>query len=61
VLSDVADVIYLCSDYYDAERESGFRFDDPEVGIRWPELDFVVSDRDRNAPLLRSAPQQAAH
>jgi dTDP-4-dehydrorhamnose 3,5-epimerase len=65
VLSEVADVIYLCSDYYDPERESGFRFDDPEVGIRWPDLDFVVSDRDRGAPLLgelrerleRSAPR----
>ena len=61
VLSDVADVVYLCSDYYDPERESGFSFDDPEVGIRWPELDFVISDRDRNAAPLRSAPQQAAH
>jgi dTDP-4-dehydrorhamnose 3,5-epimerase len=65
VLSEVADVIYLCSDYYDPARESGFRFDDPEVGIRWPDLDFVVSDRDRGAPLLgelrerleRSAPR----
>ena len=61
VLSDVADVVYLCSDYYDAGRDSGFRFDDPDVGIRWPEVDFVISDRDRNAPLLRSAPQQAAN
>ena len=59
-LSDVADVIYLCSAYYDQARDSGFRFDDPEVGVEWPDLDFVVSDRDRNAPPLRSAPQQAA-
>jgi dTDP-4-dehydrorhamnose 3,5-epimerase len=60
VLSDIADVVYLCSDYYDAERDSGFRFDDPEVGIGWPDLEFVVSERDRTAPPLRSA-QQAAH
>jgi dTDP-4-dehydrorhamnose 3,5-epimerase len=53
VLSEVADVIYLCSDYYDSEREAGFRFDDPDVGIGWPDLEFVVSDRDRGAPLLR--------
>ena len=64
VLSDVADVVYLCSDYYDAARESGFRFDDPDVGIRWPELELTVSERDRQAPALaeiRSASQQAAH
>ncbi len=64
VLSDVADVVYLCSDYYDAARESGFSFDDPDVGIRWPELELTVSERDRQAPTLaelRSASQQAAH
>jgi dTDP-4-dehydrorhamnose 3,5-epimerase len=65
VISEEADVIYRCSAYYNAEHEGGFRFDDPDVGIRWPELDFVVSSRDRQAPLLaelqRSAPQQAAH
>ena len=69
VLSDVADVVYRCSSYYDSARDTGFRFDDPDVGIRWPELDLVLSERDRSAPLLRelrerlarSAPEQAAH
>jgi dTDP-4-dehydrorhamnose 3,5-epimerase-like enzyme len=33
--------------------ESGFRFDDPEVGIKWPEgIEFQTSERDRQAPLL---------
>jgi dTDP-4-dehydrorhamnose 3,5-epimerase len=54
VLSEVADVIYKCSAYYDAERESGFRFDDPDVGIEWPtSLELRTSARDREAPLLR--------
>jgi dTDP-4-dehydrorhamnose 3,5-epimerase len=54
VLSDVADVIYKCSAYYDAEREAGFRFDDPDVGIDWPTgVELQTSDRDRKAPLLR--------
>jgi dTDP-4-dehydrorhamnose 3,5-epimerase len=53
VLSETADVIYRCSAYYDPGVESGFRFDDPEVGIRWPEgIDFQTSERDRAAPLL---------
>jgi dTDP-4-dehydrorhamnose 3,5-epimerase len=68
VLSDVADVIYRCSAYYDPARESGFRYDDPAVGIRWPEIDVKTSERDSAAPLLaelhdeleRSAAQQAA-
>jgi dTDP-4-dehydrorhamnose 3,5-epimerase len=53
VLSETADVIYKCSAYYDPAAESGFRFDDPQVGIKWPEgLDFQTSERDRSAPLL---------
>lgn len=52
VLSDVADVVYRCSAYYDPAREAGFRFDDPEVGIEWPALEIQTSERDREAPLL---------
>ncbi len=52
VVSESADVSYKCSTYYDPATESGFRFDDPEVGIEWPDLDLVPSARDRAAPLL---------
>jgi dTDP-4-dehydrorhamnose 3,5-epimerase len=54
VLSDEADVLYNCSTYYDPSRESGFRFDDPDVGIEWPDgMELRTSARDRDAPLLR--------
>jgi dTDP-4-dehydrorhamnose 3,5-epimerase len=50
VLSDEADVIYKCSAYYDPEAETGFAFDDPSVGIAWPEeLGLIASERDRTA------------
>ena len=53
VLSDVADVMYSCSDYYDSDRESGFAYDDPEVGIEWPTgIEFLASPRDSAAPPL---------
>lgn len=53
VVSEVADVVYKCSTYYDPALERGFRWDDPEVGIRWPELPGLqVSRRDVEAPLL---------
>jgi dTDP-4-dehydrorhamnose 3,5-epimerase len=66
VLSDVADVVYRCSAYYDPAREGGFRFDDPKVGIEWPAIEIQTSERDSHAPLLRelldrSAPKQTAH
>jgi dTDP-4-dehydrorhamnose 3,5-epimerase len=53
VTSELADVVYKVSTYYDPGVESGFRFDDPEVGIEWPQgIDLQVSGRDREAPLL---------
>jgi dTDP-4-dehydrorhamnose 3,5-epimerase len=53
VLSEIADVVYKTSDYYDPEAEGGFAYDDPAVGIEWPEgLELQVSARDASAPLL---------
>jgi dTDP-4-dehydrorhamnose 3,5-epimerase len=54
VVSDEADVVYKQSGYYDAELERGIKYDDPDVGIQWPEgLALVPSQRDAEAPLLR--------
>jgi dTDP-4-dehydrorhamnose 3,5-epimerase len=53
VLSEVADVVYKVSAYYDPASEAGFRFDDPAVGIDWRyEGELIPSERDRTAPLL---------
>ena len=54
VLSEVADVTYKCSSYYDGAVERGFRYDDPDVGIDWPQdMQLLVSQRDVEAPTLR--------
>ena len=54
VLSEVADVVYKQSGYYDPELERGISYRDPDVGISWPEgLELVPSERDAAAPLLR--------
>jgi dTDP-4-dehydrorhamnose 3,5-epimerase len=52
VLSDVADVVYRCSAYYDPALERGFAWNDPAVGIDWGLADPTVSERDRSAPAL---------
>ena len=53
VLSEVADVVYGCTTYYDPATEGGFRYDDPAVGIQWPDgLELTASARDAEAPLL---------
>jgi len=52
VLSDVADVAYLCSSVYDPATESGIAWDDPDVGIEWPIAEPLLSARDVDAPRL---------
>jgi dTDP-4-dehydrorhamnose 3,5-epimerase len=50
VLSEVADVVYLCSSVYDPATEAGFAWDDADVGIEWPIDEPLLSERDRGAP-----------
>jgi dTDP-4-dehydrorhamnose 3,5-epimerase len=52
VISETAQVEYKCTDLYDAESEIGIAWDDPELGIRWPLRQPLLSDRDRSNPRL---------
>lgn len=54
VLSEVADVIYKQSAYYDPGTERGIAWNDPQIAIDWPVPDEEIqaSDRDTKAPTL---------
>jgi dTDP-4-dehydrorhamnose 3,5-epimerase len=54
VLSDVADVLYKQTAYYDPAIERGIAWNDPDVGIEWPlpVEELIVSARDAQAPAL---------
>ncbi len=53
VISEVADVVYRCSTYYDPSTEAGFAYNDPAVGISWPAgIALEASARDAAAPPL---------
>ena len=53
VLSEFADFLYKCTDFYAPEHERSVRWDDPDIAVRWPADRPVLSDKDRNHPLLR--------
>ncbi len=53
VLSDSADFLYKCTDYYAPQDEQGIRWDDPDIGIDWPGEDFTISDKDAANGTLR--------
>jgi dTDP-4-dehydrorhamnose 3,5-epimerase len=55
VLSTRADVVYKVTHEYDPDLDRGIRWDDPDLAIRWPRSDPVLSDRDRGLPSLRDA------
>ncbi len=52
VLSDTADFLYKCTEFYAPEYEHGILWDDPAIGIDWPGSDFRISDKDANNRLL---------
>ncbi len=51
-LSDLADVIYKCTALYDAGDDRGVNWNDPRIGIGWPESNPVVSEKDAALPFL---------
>lgn len=51
-VSEVADVIYMQTGYWSPEHERSLAYDDPTVGIPWPEGPFKVSAKDEKAPRL---------
>jgi dTDP-4-dehydrorhamnose 3,5-epimerase len=53
-LSEVADVLYKQSAYYDPAVERGIAWNDPEIAIEWslPTGELTVSERDAAAPRL---------
>jgi dTDP-4-dehydrorhamnose 3,5-epimerase len=53
VTSDIAQVEYKCTDYYDAEGERGLIWNDPDLAIEWPVADPLLSGRDSAHPTLR--------
>lgn len=58
VLSDTALVHYKCSAVYDRPAERSLRWDDPDLGIAWPDSAPVLSEKDAAAPLLRDVPPE---
>ena len=53
-LTDNCEVFYQMSEYFAPELARGLRYNDPTVNIRWPIADAVLSERDKNLPLLAS-------
>ena len=61
VISPMADVLYLQTAPFDPSGDQVLRWNDPEIGIRWPAMvtEYAISEKDATAPLLSELPEEA--
>lgn len=60
VLSEVADFVYKCTEYYHPASEVGIAWNDPEIGIVWPDAGLapILAPKDLQLPMLKSHPAE---
>jgi dTDP-4-dehydrorhamnose 3,5-epimerase len=62
VLSETADFIYKCTDYYHPESEQVIAWDDPDLNIEWPIAEIAekisLSDKDKQNVKLKDQPAE---
>ena len=56
VLSETALFAYKCTDFYSPLNEGTVAWDDPDIGIRWPVTNPVLSDKDQRGMRLKDVP-----
>lgn len=62
VLSEIADLHYKVSRYYDPADEGRIIWNDPDIGIAWPISDPVIAPKDAASPRLRDlSPDRLPH
>ncbi|MDY6935025.1 MAG: dTDP-4-dehydrorhamnose 3,5-epimerase [Spirochaetota bacterium] len=54
-LTDNVHLTYKCTEEYDLILDTGIRWDDPDIGIRWPLKEVIVSEKDKQLPLFKNA------
>lgn len=45
---------YMCTNYYNKASEGGLIWDDPEMGINWQVEQPLLSEKDKELPLLKN-------
>jgi dTDP-4-dehydrorhamnose reductase/dTDP-4-dehydrorhamnose 3,5-epimerase len=54
-LSEDAEVQYKVDQFYSKEHDRSIRFDDPDIDVEWPSFDYILSQKDIDAPLLKDS------
>jgi dTDP-4-dehydrorhamnose 3,5-epimerase len=56
VLSGKAVFAYKCTDFYHPEDEGGLLWNDPSIGVEWPDIgmEYILSEKDKKLPLFNA-------
>jgi len=58
VISEMADLEYQCTDFYDPGDELRIKWNDSQIGVDWPVAEPILSDKDRDAATLAEQMEQ---
>ncbi len=54
VLSDTAEFVYKCSEYWSPKDERGIIWNDPDINVQWPVAHPILSAKDLQNPPLKA-------
>lgn len=54
-LEEGTEVMYKVTDFYSPAHERGIIWNDPSLGIEWPQMNFLISEKDQKFPPLKQA------
>jgi dTDP-4-dehydrorhamnose 3,5-epimerase len=54
-LDDNVEIIYMVTQFYNKASEKGIRYNDPNIGIKWPLEVTDLSDKDKNHPDIKNS------
>lgn len=57
VISEIAEFVYKCDDFYHPEDEGGIMWNDKDINITWPHIDgdVLLSEKDKLHPSLKDS------
>jgi len=52
-LTEISEVVYKVDNYYNPKHEGGLIWNDPDLGIKWPVTEPILSEKDNNNLTLK--------